>query len=239
MKVRINRYLSMCGYTSRRKADELIERGLVFVNDSPVKEPGLSVDTLNDRVRVGDEQLFFEKKRYILLNKPKLYLTTMENNQDDKKTIMELISDIDERVYPVGRLDYDVEGLLFLTNDGELAHKLHHPSYKVPKEYVCVLTTKINLKDIELLKKGANLEDGFVAPDNVKLATGNQSNSVVVITFHEGKNHLVKRYLIHFGFKIIKLKRVSIGPLHLSELKKGEWRDLSKKELLTLDDYFD
>jgi len=239
MKVRINRYISMCGYTSRRKADELIERGLVFVNDSPVKEPGLSVDTLNDRVRVGDEDLFFEKKRYILLNKPKLYLTTMENNQDDKKTIMELLSDIDERVYPVGRLDYDVEGLLFLTNDGELAHKLHHPSYKVPKEYVCVLTTGINFRDIELLKKGANLEDGFVTPDKVKLSKSNQSNSVVVITFHEGKNHLVKRYLSHFDYKIIKLKRVSIGPLRLSELKKGEWRDLSKKELTTLFDYFD
>lgn len=239
MKVRINRYISMCGYTSRRKADELIERGMVFVNDSLVKEPGLSVDTINDRVRVGDEQLLFENKRYILLNKPKLYLTTMENNQDDKRTIMELISGIPERVYPVGRLDYDVEGLLFLTNDGELAHKLHHPSYEVPKEYVCVLTTKINFRDIELLKKGANLEDGFVAPDKVKMATGNQSNSVVVITFHEGKNHLVKRYLSHFDYKIIKLKRVSIGPLRLSELKKGEWRDLSKKELTTLFDYFD
>jgi 23S rRNA pseudouridine2605 synthase len=238
MKVRINRYISMCGYTSRRKADELIDRGLVFVNDSPVKEPGLSVDTLNDTVRVGDDELSFENKRYILLNKPKLYLTTLANNEDDKKTIMELITDVPERVYPVGRLDYDVEGLLFLTNDGELAHKLHHPSYTVPKEYVCVLNTKISLKDIESLKKGAKLEDGFIVPDKVKLSKSDQSSNVIVITFHEGKNHLVKRYLSYFGFKIIKLKRVSIGPLNLGDLKKGQWRDLSKKEMSTLLDFF-
>jgi 23S rRNA pseudouridine2605 synthase len=226
----------MCGYTSRRKADQLIQRGLVFVNDSLVNKPGLSVDTLSDRVRVGEEELNFEKKRYILLNKPKLYLTTLENNEDDKKTIMELIADIPERVYPVGRLDYDVEGLIFLTNDGELAHKLHHPSYTVPKEYVCVLNTKITSKDIELLKKGADLEDGFVKPDKVKVSKDNQSSNVIVLTFHEGKNHLVKRYISNFGYKIIKLKRVCIGPLNLSELKKGQWRDLTKKELSTLHD---
>ncbi len=227
----------MCGYTSRRKADELIERGLVFVNDSLVKEPGLTVDTLKDSVRVGEQELFFENKRYVLLNKPRLYLTTLENNEDDKKSIMELVSDIPERVYPVGRLDYDAEGLLFLTNDGEIAHRLHHPSYTVPKEYVCVLNKKMDLKGLELLKKGATLEDGFVRPDDVRLTRGGESRNVLVITFHEGKNHLVKRYLSHFGFKIIKLKRVSIGPLNLGDLKKGEWRDLSKRELSTLFDF--
>ncbi len=227
----------MCGYTSRRKADELIEKGVVFVNDKPVKEPGLSVDTQNDRVRIGDEELFFEKKRYIMLNKPKLYLTTLENNEDDKRTIMELISDLHERVYPVGRLDFDAEGLLFLTNDGELAHKLHHPSYAVPKEYLCVLNKKIGKVDMEHLQNGASLEDGFAKPDSVRLPKSTQSGNVVVITFHEGKNHLVKRYFNNFGFKVIKLKRVSVGPLNLGDLKKGQWRDLTKKEMQALFNY--
>ncbi|NIP39625.1 MAG: rRNA pseudouridine synthase [Candidatus Dadabacteria bacterium] len=238
MKVRINRYISMCGYTSRRKADELIDRGMVFVNDTLVKEPGLSVDTEKDKVRVEDEELIFENKRYILLNKPKLYLTTLENNEDDKNTIVDLIDDIAERVYPVGRLDYDVEGLLFLTNDGEIAHKIHHPSFTVPKEYVCVLNTKVGFKDLERLSKGAELQDGFVKPDSIKIPGDNKSSNLVVIKFHEGRNHLVKKYFSHFGYKIIKLKRVSIGPLSLGDLKKGEWRDLSKKETAALFDYF-
>lgn len=228
----------MCGYTSRRKADELIQKGFVFINDRRINGPGVVVDIEKDKVRIGEEELYFEKKRYVLLNKPKLYLTSLGNNQDDKKTIEELISDIPERLYPVGRLDYDVEGLLFLTNDGELAHKLHHPSYEVPKQYLCVLTTKMTISVLEKLKKGANLEDGFVVPDNVKLSGKNQDKSVVVITFHEGKNRLVKRYFKFFGFKIIKLKRVAIGPLMLGDLKKGEWRDLTRKELLALTSYF-
>ena len=238
MIVRINRYISMCGYTSRRKADELIDKGEVYVNDKLVTEPGLSVDTLSDTVRIGEQELNFENKRYILLNKPKLYVTTLENNEDDKKTIVELIDDIPERVYPVGRLDYDVEGLLFLTNDGEIAHKIHHPSFTVPKEYVCVLNKKITLKELEKLTEGAELEDGFVKPDSLKIPENNNNSNLVVATFHEGKNHLVKRYFSHFGYKIIKLKRVSIGPLTLGDLQKGKWKDLSKKELEGLFDYF-
>lgn len=239
MKVRINKFISMCGYTSRRKADDLIKSGLLFINDDVVREPGVIVDTLSDRVRVGDDELIFEHKRYVILNKPKLYLTTLENNEDDKKTIVELIKEIPERVYPVGRLDYDVEGLLFLTNDGEIAHKLHHPSFTVPKEYVCVLNKKINLKDLEQIKQGAKLEDGFIVPDEVKTVRGNGPDNLVVITFHEGKHHLVKRYMSHFGLKIIKLKRVSIGPLNLSDLPKGKWRDLTTKEINSLFEYFE
>lgn len=239
MKIRINRYISMCGYTSRRKADDLISQGVVFVNENAVKEPGLTIDTLKDRVRVGDDELNFENKRYVILNKPKLFLTSLENNQDEKKTIAALIGDIPERLYPVGRLDYDAEGLLILTNDGELAHKLHHPSFEVPKQYLCVLNKKVTSGDIENFSKGAKLDDGFVTPDNIKSSKSTNSDSVVLVTFHEGKNHLVKRFFKHFDFKVIKLKRVGIGPILLGDLKKGSWRDLTHKELSKLFEYLE
>lgn len=227
----------MCGYTSRRKADELISRGVVYVNNNAVKEPGLEIDTQKDRVRIGNDELNFEKKRYIIMNKPRLYLTSLENRQDDKKTISELTGDIPERVYPVGRLDYDAEGLLILTNDGELAHRLHHPSFEVPKQYLCVLNKKITSVDLETFSKGAKLDDGFVAPDNIRLSKSTNSDTVVLVTFHEGKNHLVKRFFKHFDFKVIKLKRVSIGPVLLGDLRKGSWRDLTHKELSKLFEY--
>jgi len=126
---------------------------------------------------------------------------------------------------------------LFLTNDGELAHKLHHPSFEVPKQYLCILNKKVTHKDIDRFSKGAKLEDGFVVPDEIRISRNNNSQAVVIVTFHEGKNHLVKRFFKHFDYKVVKLKRVSIGPLMLGDLQKGSWRDLTNKELKSLLDY--
>lgn len=224
----------MCGISSRRTADELISGGTVKVNGVVVNDLGYKIDTETDEVRVGRKTLQIEKKRYVLLNKPRFYLTALGRVQDDKKTIGELITDIPERVYPVGRLDYDTEGLLILTNDGELAHRILHPSYELRKVYHAAVRGKVNADRFGKMKRGAELEDGYVKPDRIKIVKYGDNETVIEIAFHEGRNRLVKRFLAHFGHPVLKLKRLSVGPIKLGNLPKGGWRNLTVNELLAL-----
>lgn len=234
MIVRLNRYLSMCGIASRRKADQIINEGGVRVNGLVVKELGHRIDTEKDTIDVGGEFIRPERKRYIVLNKPPLYLTTLRQDREGKKTIRELIRDIPERVFPVGRLDYDTEGLLILTNDGELANNIIHPRYKLPKVYTAFVKGKVAQKTLERMMKGIRLEDGFAKPDSVKIIRYEAQNTLVEITFHEGRNRLVKRFLLKFEHPVLKLNRTGVGPIKLGALRRGMWRDMTDEELRAL-----
>ncbi|MEJ7554045.1 MAG: pseudouridine synthase [Aquificaceae bacterium] len=232
--VRLNKYLSMCGVASRRKADQLILEGKVKVNGLVVKELGWKIDPERDVVEVDGKEVKPSRRRYIILHKPCCYLTSLGNAQDGKKTIKELIKDIPERVYPAGRLDYNAEGLLILTNDGELANRIMHPRYKLPKVYLVWTSGKVSKETLEAMKRGAKLEDGFAKPDSVKLIKHLRDASLLEIVFHEGRKHIVKRFVSRFGHKVIRLKRVAIGPVRLGKLKPGEWRDMTREELKNL-----
>jgi len=191
---RLNRYLSMCGVSSRRKADELIASKKIRVNGVLVKELGLKIDTEKDVVKEGRRVLRIENKRYILLNKPRFYLTTLKESKDNKETIDDLIDDIPERVYPVGRLDYDTEGLLVLTNDGELANRILHPSYELTKVYHAIVNGIVSKGALRQMKNGTELNDGDAKPDCVRILKYFANKTDMEIAFHEGRNRLVKRF---------------------------------------------
>lgn len=234
MKLRLNKYLSMCGVASRRKADELISTGHVRINGVVERELGRTIDTETDTVQVDGMAVKPEPKRYIVLHKPKLYVTAIGEGQDDKKTIDELIMDIPERVYPVGRLDYDVEGLLILTNDGELANRILHPRYELPKVYWARVKGSIDNVTYLKMKEGIELEDGPARPDSIKIVKREKDMTAVEITFHEGRHHLVKRYFAGFGHPVRQLRRISVGPVELGNLSRGRWRSMSEDELRSL-----
>jgi len=224
----------MCGVSSRRKADQLIKEGRVKVNGQVVRDLGVKIDPELDRVEVDGKEVRPLRKRYIILNKPCCYLTQLGKSQSGKKTIEELIKDIPERVFPVGRLDYNTEGLLILTNDGELANRVLHPRYKLPKVYLALVKGKVSKNTLRKMKRGIELEDGFAVPDDVRIVRYEGDNTLLEITFHEGRKHIVKRFLASFGHPVIKLKRIAIGPLTLGKLPPGKWRDLSERELRQL-----
>ncbi len=232
--MRLNRFLSMAGVCSRRKADEYIKKGFVKVNGQLIRELGTIIDPENDIVEFKNTILKAQKPIYLILNKPCCYLTALEDKE--KPTIKELLKNVNVRVYPVGRLDYNTEGLLILTNDGELAKKIMHPKYKLPKTYVATVRGYIDDDLIKRMLKGVNLEDGFVKPDDIKLVKNLKNESIVEITFHEGKNHLVKRFFMAFGKPVKHLKRITIGPISLGELKKGQYRYLKPYEVKALKD---
>jgi len=221
LKIRLNKYISMCGVTSRRNADELIKNGAVSINGMTERNLGCTIDPENDVVQVRGIVIKPEGNRYIILNKPKLYITALGEGQDDKRTIQELITKIPQRVYPVGRLDYDVEGLLVLTNDGELANRVLHPSFELKEK--CLR-----------MQKGVELEDGYAKPDFVKILKTDKTSSIVEISFHEGRNHLVKRFFAEFKHPVKQLRRISVGPLNIGNINRGEWRDLTSRELKSL-----
>ncbi len=224
----------MCGVTSRRKADRLIKEGKVRVNGETVRDLGVKIDPDLDRVEVDGKEIKPLRKRYIILNKPCCYLTQLGKSQSGKKTIEELIKDVPGRVFPVGRLDYNTEGLLLLTNDGELANRILHPRYKLPKVYVALVKGKVSKNCLRRMKRGAELEDGLAKPDSVRVIRYEGDNTLVEITFHEGRKHIVKRFLAYFGHPVIKLRRVAIGPIHLGKLPVGKWRELSQREIRRL-----
>jgi len=224
----------MCGVASRRKADELISKGKVRINGLVVNELGYGVDIEKDEVEILGRVLKPEKKRYAILNKPRLYLTTLGKGEEGKKTIEELIRDIPGRVYPVGRLDYDAEGLLILTNDGELANRILHPRYKLPKVYIAMVKGKVSEKTLGRMIAGTRLDDGPAIPDSVNIVKYEDENTLLKIPFHEGRNRLVKRFLAEFNHPVLKLKRIAVGPIKLGKLPRGSWRYMTEEELMIL-----
>ena len=228
---RLNRYIANSGVCSRREADELIAQGDISVNGKVVTEMGFRVKE-GDMVKYGTKALTPERFVYVLLNKPKDYITTTED-PDERKTVMELVADAGNfRMYPVGRLDRKTTGLLLLTNDGELADKLTHPSNEVRKIYQVELDKPITEEHFDALKKGIELEDGPIKPDALSIVTPDAQ--VVGIEIHSGRNHIVRRMFESFGYEVTKLDRTAYAGLTKKELPRGKWRFLDPKEVVKM-----
>lgn len=227
---RLQKYIANSGVTSRRKAEELILSGHVKVNGITITELGTKVEPAKDVVMV-DNKIITEAQQFVYLKlyKPEGYVTTVKD-QFNRKTVIDLIN-IKDRIYPIGRLDYNTSGLLLLTNDGDLANKLLHPKYKIYKTYVAEVTGQISLDSIEKLKKGVIIDGYKTAPAKIKLLNHNQNSSIVQVSIYEGKNRQVRKMLDSVGHTVKKLERVSFGEITLDNLKTGQWKFLSKEEI--------
>lgn len=227
--IRLNKYLASSGICSRREADEFIRAGLVTVNGKLITELGVKVSA-GDVVKYNGETLREEKKVYILINKPKDYVTTVEDPHA-KKTVLDLVKGAcKERIYPVGRLDRNTTGVLLLTNDGEITKRLTHPRFEKLKIYHVHLNKNIKPSDFEKISTGITLEDGFIKADAISYADP-VDKTQVGIEIHSGKNHIVRRIFEHLGYDVVKLDRVYFAGLTKKNLRRGEWRFLSEKEI--------
>ena len=230
--MRLNKYLAHSGVASRRDADDLIKAGVVTVNGVIVTEMGAKVMP-GDRVVYGGQRLSREKNRYVLLNKPKDFITTTDDPRD-RRTVMALVENAcTERIYPVGRLDRHTTGLLLLTNDGDLAKRLMHPSYGAEKIYHATLDKAITRADIEKLVTGVTLDDGPAQADEASFVQGG-SKKEVGIKLHIGRNRIVRRMFQALGYEVVKLDRVVFAGLTKKDLPRGKWRHLTEKEVLFL-----
>ena len=232
--MRLQKYLAQCGVASRRHAEEMIAQGLVQVNGQTVTEMGVQVEE-NDVVCVRGEQVRPEaEKRYILYHKPMGEVTTVSDDRG-RETVMDHFRDFPVRLYPVGRLDYDSEGLLLLTNDGDLAARLTHPSHEVDKTYLARVSMQLTPDEIHQLRTGVTLEDGFrTSPAKVRVIREETFASAVLITIHEGHNRQVRRMMEAVGHKVLLLRRVRFGPIDLKGVERGSWRDLTAEEIKML-----
>ncbi|QJD95689.1 pseudouridine synthase [Mucilaginibacter robiniae] len=231
--IRLNRYISNAGICSRRKADELIIAGVVSVNGEVVSELGHKVDPAKDVIRYNGETLKREKMVYVLLNKPKDYITTTDDPQE-RRTVMHLVEKASrERIYPVGRLDRNTTGLLLMTNDGELADKLSHPRNNITKIYQIELNKNLTQGDLNKISFGLELEDGLIKPDMVTYVQGGTKREIG-IQIHSGKNRIVRRIFEHLGYEVVKLDRAVYANLTKKDLPRGRWRYLDEKEIIQL-----
>jgi 23S rRNA pseudouridine2605 synthase len=228
--VRLNKYIADAGVCSRREADKLIEKGEIQINGEVITQHGTKVKP-GDKVTYKGKLLKGEKLKYILLNKPKGYITTSDDPLN-RKTIMNLIEGAcDERVYSVGRLDRNTTGLLLITNDGELTTKLTHPSNVIKKLYHVVLDKPVPKNDILKIMEGIELEDGIIRPDRIERIDGDDTKKQLGIELHSGRNRIVRRIFEHLGYEVIKLDRVMFAGLSKKDLPRGKWRFLSEKEI--------
>ncbi len=228
---RLNKYIANAGVCSRREADTLIVTGIVSINGKVVTEMGIRVMP-GDEVRFNNEKINPEKKVYILLNKPKDFVTTLDD-PEGRKTVMDLVaSACSERVYPVGRLDRNTTGLLLLTNDGDLTKKLTHPKYNKKKIYHVEVDKPIDAEHLAKIGEGVELEDGFIKADAISYVDNLQNE--VGIELHSGRNRIVRRVMEHFGYNVKRLDRVVFAGLTKVNLPRGKWRFLTEKEIIRL-----
>lgn len=226
--MRINKYIAHCGYTSRRKADELIEQGRVQINNRVVKDFSTEVQERDMVLVDGQEIRLEEKKIYLMLNKPSGYISAVSDDRG-RKTVVDIVKkQYRERLYPVGRLDYETEGLLILTNDGDLADKLIHPHGNIEKTYYVELDRALGMAALKNLEKGVDIGDYVTHPCKIKRISG---KNACLITITEGKNRQVRRMFETQRLRVRYLKRLQIGELYLEDLKVGAFRPLTKKEI--------
>ena len=231
---RLQKILSKAGVTSRRKAEGLILQGRVSVNGNIVRELGSKAVLGRDEIRVDGKTIEPETEKLVLaLFKPKRCVTTL-NDPQGRSTVADFVKKFPMRLYPVGRLDYDAEGLLLLTNDGELAHRLQHPRYKVPKTYLVKVRGHPPTEALARLQQGVNLEDGITAPAELKVMEDDQKATWLSLTLREGRKHQVKRMCAAVGHPVLKLRRTKIGPIELDDLRPGEIRRLKSREVRNL-----
>ncbi len=230
--IRLNKYISNSGICSRREADVYIKSGSASVNGKIVTEMGFKVSP-TDEVRFDGSLISPEKKRYVLLNKPKNFITTMDDDRG-RKTVMELVANASkERIYPVGRLDRNTTGLLLFTNDGELAKKLTHPKHNIQKLYHASLDKKLSMRDMQKIAEGFILDEKRVLVDEISYII-NQPKSEVGVKIHSGRNRIVRRIFEHFNYSVVKLDRVIFAGLTKKDLPRGHWRHLTEMEINTL-----
>ncbi|HIS34323.1 MAG TPA: rRNA pseudouridine synthase [Candidatus Avirikenella pullistercoris] len=227
-EIRLNRYIAMSGICSRREADDFIKAGVVKVNGVVVTELGTKISA-NDEIRFNDEIIHGEKKVYILMNKPKGYVTTLDDPNAERTVIDLLKGKVPERIYPVGRLDKNTMGVLLLTNDGDLTKELTHPSYQKKKIYHVFLDKNLSIEDMERIAEGVELEDGIAYADEISFI--GDSKKEVGVEIHSGRNRIVRRLFEHFGYKVQKLDRVYFAGLTKKGLQRGFWRYLTPKEI--------
>jgi 23S rRNA pseudouridine2605 synthase len=228
--IRLNKYIANAGICSRREADKLIESGVIMVNGKTITDLGTKISP-NDTVKFDNRTLKSEKKHYVLLNKPKGYITTTDDPYD-RKTVMGLVRGAcKERIYPVGRLDKDTTGLLLLTNDGDLAKKLTHPRHKIRKIYHVLLYKALTKNDMNKIAAGITLEDGPVQVDKIAYASDSSSKKEIGIELHSGKNRIIRRIFESLDHKVVKLDRVTFAGLTKKDVPRGKWRHLTDKEI--------
>jgi len=231
MQERLQKLISQAGITSRRAAEELILNGRVTVNGQVVAELGSKADPATDRIAVDGKPLKFSARHlYILLNKPTGYITALKDSQD-RPLVTDLLKGVEERVYPVGRLDYNTEGLLLLTNDGEWANRLMHPRHEVEKEYHVRVRGKVLEQQMKRMAGGVELEEGVTAPAMVRLIKSGDQNDWISVTIHEGRNRQVRRMCEAVSLSVVRLKRVRYGSLEIGTLKTGQFRYLTEAEV--------
>lgn len=230
--VRLQKYIAMSGRASRRASEELINEGRVYVNGKRVNEQGVKVEIGCDRVEVDGELLkVFDKKIYIALNKPAGYVTTTKD-QFDRPTVMDLVErEIHTRVFPVGRLDYETEGLLIMTNDGEWANKVTHPKYESSKKYYAVLKGVLTIPELNRIRRGVVIDGKKTSPAECEIIEIDMGMTLVEITIHEGRNRQIRKMFEAVGHEVKALKRESIGPVQLGNLPEGRWRYLTSTEI--------
>lgn len=231
MQIRLNKFLAQAGVASRREVDKMIAKGKIKVNGLVIKELGYKIDDEKDRVEVeGKRVKRGEGQIYLMLNKPPGYLVTLKDHFQ-RPTIQLLIPSLRKRVFPVGRLDYDSEGLLLLMNDGELAYRLAHPRFRVPKTYLVKVEGEPDSSKLSRLEKGIYLDGKKTARAKIAQIAGSPKKSLLKIEIHEGRKREVKRMFKAISHRVLQLKRISFGGLRLGRLKTGKWRFLTRKEI--------
>jgi 23S rRNA pseudouridine2605 synthase len=229
--VRLQKLLAQSGIASRRKCEELMLAGLVEVDGEVVTRLGTKVDPRTAVIRVDGTRLPpVSDHVYLALNKPRGVVSTM-SDPEGRKTLQDLVADRPERLFHVGRLDTDTSGLILLTNDGDFAHRLAHPSYEVDKTYVAEVDGQVTRATIRTILEGVTLEDGPVTASQARVVSGGAGKSIVEVIIHEGRNRIVRRLLDHVGHPVRRLTRTAVGPVSLAGLKTGELRELTREEL--------
>jgi len=228
---RLQKILSRAGVASRRAGERMIAEGRISVNRAVVTEPGTKADPERDEIRVDGRLISLEtEKLYIALHKPPGYVTTLSDPQG-RPIVTDLLAGVAERVYPVGRLDYDSEGLLILTNDGEFAQRLQHPRYGIPKTYRVKVEGILTKGELKALEDGLDLPDGRFAPANVRLEKTNRGSTWLSITITDGRNRVIRRAFDSIGHSVARLVRTAVGDLSLGSLREGSWRLLEQREV--------
>ena len=231
--MRINKYIASCGIASRRKAEEIILAKRVKVNGKTVEELSFNIDEDNDIVEIDGQRIGLnEESVYIVLNKPEGYITTVKD-QFDRPSVLDLVSDIKERVYPIGRLDYETSGLLILTNDGDLTYKLTHPKHEVDKTYMAIVKGIPTKEEIKNFEEGLYIEDYKTAPAKIKIVKKDEEKNYAIcqIKIHEGRNRQVRKMCRAINHPVMRLRRVAMGKITLKDTEVGKYRHLTKEEV--------
>ena len=232
--MRLQKYLALSGVASRRASEKLIAEGHVMVNGRRITEMGVQIDENRDRITVDGKPIHMEtEKHYLAYNKPMGEVTTA-SDPEGRNTVMDKFRDYPARLYPVGRLDYDSEGLILLTNDGDMMQHLLHPSHEVPKKYLCKESNKVTEDEIRHLRAGVDLDGRLTSPADIHLVRYEAFASIVLVTIHEGRNRQVRRMFEAIGHEVVALKRIGFGPILLEDLPRGQWRRLTPAEIHAL-----